>query len=712
VSDRGRAAIADCLQLLARAVRQFHTYPPTSRMCTEAIDVCHRAFLALKLEHPLAIRVMPSELMLDDDDTGFGRGTIIEQELSRPLFRARVAALEIGCAVSQRDWSQFCAIVAALGPRSQPNGGVAERLLDAGVSAIVPRVTPRPEVLDLGTPAGAVQDLVARERTRQAAAMSNGPAQHLYPPDKGWVRLDPAVAYESISLADLTVMVNDPAELAGMLARLVDEDAGDRSGDGDALTERYGDIVKLIGALDPRLGQVLFSKLARAVLELESDRRRSLLRSAILPGLLDGRLDGEAVLTGFPDTELADALCLLPDLEAASPELLPVALDRLKLPPERRNAVVPLIAAGLNTRSAASGPDDKWARAGFDRRGAELTRVDATSAKSFTEFSAYDLSLNPQAMTALEGIRTAVATADATALQLSCAAGLAAVEPNPAVVFAIVGRTVPTLQALARNGGWADLTAALARFDRIASELESPRADVAQAIRETIGAACDRDFIVALAALASGPDRAAQAAAVVTALGPAIVPAWLRALDAPADRGKARALTPLLTECAVRLAPAIAERLPELGTDAACAALAVLGAAGSGYETVVAEHVVPADERRSREALRALARIGTTKASSLIAGHIERGTPAIQPAAEEALWRLPAAVAAARARDLLGRREFVIRHPQAATHLLERVGSAARDSFNPILESLKPLRFRFWNPALARVGAKARELLQ
>ena len=32
--------------------------------------------------------------------------------------------------------------------------------------------------------------------------------------------------------------------------------------------------------------------------------------------------------------------------------------------------------------------------------------------------------------------------------------------------------------------------------------------------------------------------------------------------------------------------------------------------------------------------------------------------------------------------------------------------------FDPVLESLTSLRFHFWSPALARVGAKARELLQ
>src|SRR5207302_5374747 len=177
--------------------------------------------------------------------------------------------------------------------------------------------------------APAVQALVERERSRQRPLGASA-AQHLYPADKGWARVDPAVGYESISLVDLAVLVNDPAELAAMLTRLTDEEPADGGSTVAALEQRYSDVVMLIGALDPRLGRMLYSKLARAVLNLDSDRRRALLRRAILPDLLDGRRDGEVVLGEFPDVDLADALCLLLDLEAAAPELLPVALEDRK----------------------------------------------------------------------------------------------------------------------------------------------------------------------------------------------------------------------------------------------------------------------------------------------------------------------------------------------------------------------------------------------
>ena len=53
--------------------------------------------------------------------------------------------------------------------------------------------------------------------------MTSGPAVHLYPPDKGWVRVDPAAALREASLLDLVLLVEDPAALAAMLVQLSEE---------------------------------------------------------------------------------------------------------------------------------------------------------------------------------------------------------------------------------------------------------------------------------------------------------------------------------------------------------------------------------------------------------------------------------------------------------------------------------------------------------
>jgi len=517
-----------------------------------------------------------------------------------------------------------------------------------------------------------------------------------------------ASADAAFSLTDLTVLVNEPAELAGILARLIDD--GDGAG-GAALQQRYDDVVMLIGAVDPRLARVLFAKLARAVLCLDVDTRRGLLRSAILPSLLDGRVAGEAVLGEFPDVDLADALSLLLDLEAAAPELLPVALDRLRLPAERRAALAPLIAAKIEGRGTESKPDQP-ASTSFDEQARALTRLEPGVARNLAEFSAFDLSINESTATALAGVRDAVASVDGMDAQLACAVSLARIEANPVVVSAVIGRAVPQLRRLVRLQRWQDLTRWVARIADIEAHVDAVRPDAARALREAIALFCDRALIVDLAQLCGSEAGRSYASAIAESLNAALAIAWLAAVDDAADRARVRPLAGVICQTARRAASAVVARLPLLGPDAMRSALMVLGFAGAGYEKAIADHVSPDDERTTREALRALARAGTEKAAALIVRRLEEGPAVVQPAAEEALWRLPAPTALARTRELLGRRDFVTRHPHSAARLLERAAQSGDDRFDPVLEQLSTLRFHFWSPALKRVGTKARNLLQ
>jgi len=699
-SDR-RQAIAEFLQLLARAARQFRTYPPTSTLCTEAIEACHRAFVGLSLDEPILVRITSQHLLVFDEPVA--ADIAIEHELRRPLHAGHVGSIEIERSAGARDWTHFCARLAQVRRSSREAPTLAERLMEAGVAAIVPRMTPRPEVIRLVESPAPVRHLLATERARQAAATTTGPAQYLYPPDKGWVRLDPTADDTSISLVDLTLLVNDPARLASTLARLVD-DAVDGADAADPLRDRYDDVVTLIGALEPRLGRVLLAKLSRAVLDLDGDRRRALLRRSILPHLLDGRVDGEAILNEFPDVDLAEALGLLFDLEMASPQVLPLALDQLRLAADRRSRVVPLIESTLATRPSR----DRWA--GFDQQAEKLTRVEATSGRRFGEFAAFDLSIDDATRAALAEARDAIATSDTTDAWLSCVVRLARLEPNPATVGSLLGRAVPVVQGFVRQERWRDAARWLARVADVAAQVEATRPDVAAAVRDALARACDRDAVLRLAALCGTETGRAYVPLLLAAFGASVVPAWLDALASTADRSAAMRLRPVVCECAVTVGRAIADRLPDLPGDVAVAAVGVLGFAGAGFESAIASTLSETNEALSREALRALARIATQKAAALIAAQVESGG-AIQPVAEEALWRLPAALALTKARDLLGRRDFVARCPQSAARLLERAAHGHDASLEPILETLAPLRFHFWNPAVARVGARARNLM-
>src|SRR5439155_21960149 len=113
--------------------------------------------------------------------------------------------------------------------------------------------------------------------------------------------------------------------------------------------------------------------------------------------------------------------------------------------------------------------------------------------------------------------------------------------------------------------------------------------------------------------------------AIVVAVRRALVPAWLEALSSPASRAKVATLTPILSSHARELAPAVAKRLPHCTAEAATTAVGLLGLAGVGYERVIAEQLPKGDERAGREALRALAKIGTHKAADLVVDQLENG---------------------------------------------------------------------------------------
>jgi hypothetical protein len=208
---------------------------------------------------------------------------------------------------------------------------------------------------------------------------------------------------------------------------------------------------------------------------------------------------------------------------------------------------------------------------------------------------------------------------------------------------------------------------------------------------------------------ARGAEARGTANARVEAFGVAVVPGLIAMLDDPAEQSKAPAVVTLMCEHAKLLAPGLALHLGSGSVSRTRAIVKALGFAGAGHEAAISEQVGHADEPTSREALRALARIGTTQAAALVARQLQAGNVR-SAAAEEALWHFPAARAAAQVRQLLGSRDFVVQHPAMAGRLLDRAAHTGTHGLEQVLAELEPLRFHFWNPGLVRVALRAREL--
>ena len=698
------AAVEEFLQLLARALRQFHTYPATSPLCTDAIAACHKVLASLDTRDRLSFRVTPRELVVDHVPTG--AGTIVEHELVRRLHRAHVAALDIDRGASARDLSRFCTAVLRCDDlaKTRAKTTLSELLAEQGVETIAAQVALRPEVLHVGAPLAARCTLVDHERRRRQTAPVSGPPSYLYPPDKGWVRLDPAAPLDTVSLVDLAILIDDPGDIASMLLRLTDDDAAAESRE-SALQQKFSDVATLLGSLDPHLARVMFSKLARAVLDLSTERRTDLLRRTILPGLLDGRAEG-TVLRDFPNVDLAESLCLLMDLETAAPELLTTAMDRLELTPERREQVAPLMEAQL--RDGAAKAKSEGRDSDIDRHARRLIQVTPSAGKSFSEFAAFDLSIDSQTTVMLEQVRDGIATTDVPVAQLQFVLNLVRLEPNPVLVDAFLRRGLLALAELVRGGRAEELASWAGQYRRLADALRPARPDVADAIGASLAAFCTPARALALSELyATDSIGRARANQVVEAFGVAMAPAFAALLDDHATRASARALVPLMCEHGRLLAPSLAARLGQGGVGAARAIIKVLGFAGPGYESVLADQLEHGDEQTGREAVQALTHIGSIRAASVIGVHLRTGSKAVRAAAEEALRHFPPAAAAVATRDLLGNREFVLQHPQIAVRLIDRAEQAGMTHLEPALRALVPFRYRFWSPAVMRVARRA-----
>jgi hypothetical protein len=496
---------------------------------------------------------------------------------------------------------------------------------------------------------------------------------------------------------ELALLASSPFDLAVMLMRLTEGEQ--EVAPADALARRYSDVAMLFAAMDPSVARAMFARLARAVLDLDTETRQALLRRTILPGLLDGRIDG-AVLRDFPDLDLADSLCLLLDLETAAPGVVAAALERLDLPADREAAVLPLVEQRFATRGER---DSRTAS--LDTYARKLLHVQSGRAKSMAEFAAFDLALDAGSVAALAAIRHAIAAADAHGQRLTCIWHLVRLERNPDTVQRLLGRAATAIETLEREGRFADAARWIDAHRALAGELRESQPDVAQALDAAHTAFCTPARAERILRRAEqGEEAMADASRMVEALGAAVTPSLIALARGP----RIKIVGELLTAHAPMVAPAVAEALDRWPPPLRRLAARLFGSAGAGYELVLSRLLHSDDEQVAREALRSLTRIGTPRAASLVSAEIGNGGGWLCSAAEQALWQFPRSEVERQVASLLAGREFVLRKPLVAERLLERT---PRDKTRAVLGSLQALRFRFWNPSVARVGRKAHALL-
>ena len=126
---------------------------------------------------------------------------------------------------SAREIARFCRELVRRDDRHAPCEPLQDALMQDGVERISVTTSPRAESSSSATPRRPDSRSSRTSERGRPMPSTTGPAVHLYPADKGWVRVDPASTLRETSLLDLVLLVEDPTALAGMLVQLSEESA-------------------------------------------------------------------------------------------------------------------------------------------------------------------------------------------------------------------------------------------------------------------------------------------------------------------------------------------------------------------------------------------------------------------------------------------------------------------------------------------------------
>jgi hypothetical protein len=682
------------LQALARAARQSHTYPAASAHVVEAVAAAHRALQSVALNSVSCI-VTPRELLVAG--VPIGRDTVIEHELARRLREFRCETFVVDRTASTSDLAALCGELAAR-PKCDTDA-LADRLDRRGVHRVNVKGSYQPVLLDVHASTDACA-IAEQDRCRQDVTLEAGRSAHLYPPHKGWVRLDAGLRLNGVTLTGLAQLVDDPAALAAMLSQLAGEGTSAAS-QSDALERRCEDVARLYAALDPAVARVRLARLATAVLALDPTRRRRLLSQTVLPGLVDGRPEGD-LLRDFPDVDLADALSLLLDVETAAPDLLHTALDRLQLPADRYGAIAPLLEQRIRAHDAER--SHLHQDGALRERTEQLIRVVAGDV-SFRDFAAYDLSTDAATEALLAGTNTAIRDTNLADAQLTCVSQLIALSPHAAE--RLITQVGPLLEVIERTQSLAEMAPRFQALQDAVHAVGGCRPTVVTSLRDALGAFFTPARLHAVLSLyEAGDEERAAANRLVAAVGASLTPAVVRAFRDGAHDDR---VLKLVADHPALFAPAIAQMLDRLPVPQRIGAIRSLALSGRGCESALARQLDHAHQGVAREALAALARVGSEEAAEFVTRQLQRGS--VSEGAEDLLWQFPPALTRHCLRTLLRDRRFVFEHPHMTLRLLQRIDRRDAAKLAGVLAPLASLRLRFWNRSRARIGRHAAALL-
>lgn len=699
------ARIGRFVGALARAVQAFHTYPPGSPSRNDVTEIA-RETLRPCIEpgsESLALDVTTRGLQVGEESISVDRGP--ERALAIGLRRAYVSSVEFHAATSTRDFRQFCALMAFPDQLLNRQEDLPEILAQRGVTHIVAHVISSHQTVEAGTVPASLLDLV-----RQRRASGARPAEAA---EGGWIRLDPSVPLDRVTLEDLPLLLRDAPALGVALDRM-SRTHGNAS-PAEALVLHYEQISDLYAACGPGLSETLFQRLAAVVQDLPPETKLALMKQKVLPGLVDGRRSGR-ILRHFSEEEVADALWLLLDLGVGGVEMLTAGLASLDLPESRLEGVVERVSRRLEGENAAApGWTDIIHREATNRSAEGIEgrlTVDEDREADFLALRSFDLSVDEAATGALAAIVDEVERADPVASTLRCSADIVALSADPAVISATMRRARGLFLDLESRGDVGVLADWLARFAALARERDDHDGEVAAIVRGTLDQYVTPQFIHRVSALPPQPDRESPLVTIICELGRTGVGALVDSLAVESDRSARNRLLVALQPRAGDLAEHLLDYLSHPQWFVVRNILKLLGYAGRGFEDAVARSFEDEHPRVIREAFIALARIGSEAAAGLTAEALYHESAEVRRHAADAIWRFEPGLSRPRLLAAMNDRQLAVAHPDLVRQLVEAAGKRDFEGIEPVLRRLRLHCFAVWNAERRSLGWTALRLVR
>lgn len=707
-AGRGRVPreghVARFVSSLARAVHAFHTYPPGSPARADVIEVAREALHPCfpDGEEAVWIDVSNEGLSVGGELIYTDRGP--ERALAIALRRAYVSTLEVRAGTSTRDFRQFAALLAFPDQILGRIEELPEILTQRGVTHIIAHVISTHQTIEAGTIPPALVDVVQRRRESRE--------QPIEAAEGGWIRLDPAVPLDRVTLEDLPLLLRDAPALGVALDRM--SRAHGSVSPTQALVLHFQEITELYDACDATVSEPLFHRLAEVVNSLPEESKLTLMKDEVLPGLVDGRRSGQ-ILRHLSEEEVADALCLLLDLGVGGVEMLTAGLANLDLPEERLEGVVGRVSRRLEGDDAAAAELSDWVGENAPRPhdsslDDRLTVEDGHEA-DFLALRSFDLSVDETAAGELKDVVRGVKETDPVGATLLCCADILSLSADPAVIAATMRRSRGLFFSLETRGDVASLAEWLALYARVARRRDDHDGEVAEVIRGALDQYVTAEFIHRVSALPPQADRESPLVTIICELGRTGVGALIDSLAVESDLA---ARNRLLTALQPR-APALAEHLVDYLSHPKWFVvrnlLRLLGHAGPGWEQPVAELIDHDHPRVIREAFIALARIGTPEAADRTVQALRHESAEVRHHAAEAIWRFAPALSHPRLLAAVDDRELATEHPELVLVLVHAAGRRRLEGLEPVLRRLRWHGLAVWNAERRTLGWQAFRLL-